>query len=222
MTKNNKPEKTFWDYWSTSHLVFGALTTLVTAITGLIATEIIKIPTGNKTKTSTPTVTESPEITPTPTETLTPTLTPTPSTTPTPTLTPTPTPTPTSKIIETEYFIFKLQNCQRTRAKVACSMLITNITDRNHSVYLYTYSDDRATDSSGNIYDVTSIQIGNETSTGRLGTTISPGITIKANFYFDIPKDVNKLAGLEFSYSLGNIVNPQYRLAMRDIPIAGN
>jgi|GEM_PF-4311626 len=37
MTKNNEPKRTFWDYWKTSHLVLGALATLITAIAGLIA-----------------------------------------------------------------------------------------------------------------------------------------------------------------------------------------
>lgn len=44
MTKNNNSKKTFWDYWSTSHLVFGALAALITAITGLFAAGILKPP----------------------------------------------------------------------------------------------------------------------------------------------------------------------------------
>lgn len=223
--------KSFLNFWTSLPGVLTGLAGVLTAIAGLYGAGVFENKNDVKVE-STPTVeitprtiAKTPEIETT-LDILEPEPTPTPEIEPiseTPKPEPTLTPKPKAeeqKIIETDNFKFQLQSCKRIRTKVVCSMLITNLTNSVRDIYLYMYSDDRATDSSGNIYNFTRLQIGNRnrTSSGSLNTQLSPELPIKANFYLEIPEDIKKLAGLEFSYSSGG----KKTLALRNISIVSN
>jgi len=228
--------KSFLNFWVSLPGVLTGLAAVITAIAGLYGAGVfenkndVKIESIPTVENTPKTVAKTPEIEIEP-DILKPKSTPTPEietisqTSETETETeskPTPTPTPKAKeqIVETDYFKFQLQNCQRAREKVTCPVLVTNLTDSPRSIYLYIRSDDRAIDPSGDIYNFTRLEVGKRYTTSRyVETTFSPSLPTKANFYLEIPKNINKLAGLEFSYSTSG---DRDKLALRNISIIGN
>jgi hypothetical protein len=105
---------------------------------------------------------------------------------------------PTAQVVEDNDFKFQLQSCQRAGKKVTCSLLITNLANRDRPLRLNNNS--RSFDFSGNEYFAYRAQIGKDRGTGTR-TKLLTGIPIKASVSFELPQSATQLAAIEIAYN---------------------
>lgn len=118
-------------------------------------------------------------------------------------------------VVEDNSFKFQLQGCQRIGAKVTCSLLVTNLAEKDRQVIIWS---SRSFDFSGNEYNFQSAQIGKSQSTGysAASTVLLSSIPIKASVSFELPRPVTQLAAIEIKYNGANVDS---KVIFRDVPI---
>jgi hypothetical protein len=104
-----------------------------------------------------------------------------------------------AQTIEENNLKFQLQNCQRKKIQVICSLLITNLGE-DEKISMFT-NPSSSFDYSGGEYKAKTLQLAEkEKSTHQAIVRLLNGITARVNVGFEIPADVNKLSGLEIGY----------------------
>ncbi|KJH73253.1 hypothetical protein [Aliterella atlantica] len=120
-----------------------------------------------------------------------------------------------ASVVEDNSFKFQLQGCQRTGKNVTCSLLVTNLAEKDRSVTIFARSGSRSFDFSGNEYAAQIAQIGKDQSSIRAKTVLLTGIPVKASVSFELPGKVTQFAALEISYHSDGAS----KAVFRDIPV---
>ncbi|OKH42939.1 hypothetical protein NIES2101_32020 [Calothrix sp. HK-06] len=109
----------------------------------------------------------------------------------------------TSQIVEDNDIKFQLQGCQRGFKIVNCSILITNLSDKNeilHAGNSYSRENSRVFDSSGKEYVSKQIQLDNRKDRMFARINIIKDVPIKAILSFEIPPNIQSASTIELSY----------------------
>jgi hypothetical protein len=112
-----------------------------------------------------------------------------------------------------KYVKFQLNQCSRSNksSTVICSLLATNVSERDQYFTISSERLPRAFDASGNVYRAKLLQLGDRKSPSRVSTTIIRGIPIKLLLNFEITPEVSELTILEVNHNFIGHAKAEFR-----------